>query len=88
MPKLVVVVEKDAKGKLWEYAFSSADLANKRNVFENTPLILHKYNPPSNLRDKTVFVGRRQKDVLTISVLSASDDIAISQKVKGKAKVN
>jgi len=63
MPKIVVIVEKDETGRLWNYVLPEEDLAGNLNAFSGRSLLIHQSDfrqdesvPVEDVRDKSSLV--------------------------------
>jgi len=83
MPKLVVMVEKDDTGKLWDYAFAEKDRVSVKNSFETTPLLIHKTGF-SESDSQRVQAAPAEKDFITMDVIPLQEEAQEYIKVKKK----
>jgi len=52
VPKLTVVVDKDETGKIWNYSLTQENMANIKNLFGKTSLLIHKPDILENSNQK------------------------------------
>lgn len=83
MTKLVVLVEKDGTGKIWNYAFTKKDWINNLNSFDTTPLLIHKSGVLGNspLRGQT---APAHGEHITIGVLPPPEEVRSYVKTRRK----
>lgn len=75
MPKLVVMVEKDGQGKLWDYVFTQKDCGTDASSFGPTRFLIHK---SAQLEDITPLVHRAssREDHVEIGVIQQHEEKA------------
>jgi len=84
MLKLVVMVEKDDTGKLWDYTFAEKDGVSVKNSFETTPLLIHKTGFSESDSQRVQAAAPAEKDFITMGVIPLQEEAQEYIKVKKK----
>ena len=54
MPKIVVMVEKDETGRLWDYVLQEKELSGIPNAIASRPIWIHRVDDIENVKYETV----------------------------------
>lgn len=83
MPKLVVLVEKDDRGKIWEHLLTQEDWRNCQSAFETAPLFIHKPDYSDNGPRRAQKVST-QEETVTVSALPQREKARNYVKIRKK----
>jgi hypothetical protein len=84
MPKLVVVVEKDDTGKLWNYVSTEEELARNQNSFGANPLWVHKSDSSGDSSQVVRPTEPTEEEHVTLRVLPPREEARAHTRIKGK----
>ena len=84
MPKLVVLVEKDDTGKLWNYIFTEQDWVRNQNSFGTTSQWVHKSDSSENSPQCVRPTEPTEKDHVTIGLLLPRQEASAGAQIRYK----
>ena len=84
VPKLVVVVDKDDTGKLWNYVFTEEELVRGQNSFGAASLWVHKPDLSGASSQDILPTEPAEEDHLTVGLLLAYDDAPVHKRIQKK----
>jgi len=79
MPRLVVLVQKDDNGRLWDFVFPQQDWASSCNCFGNASLLIHKADYPETVPQHAQ-AAPAQEDSVTVGVLAPEEAPELSKR--------
>ena len=74
MPKLIVVVDKDDTGKLWNYVSTEEELVRNQESFRGGSLWIHKPEPPVDTSQNAGPAELAAEDKVTVGVLPPHEE--------------
>jgi hypothetical protein len=74
MPKIVVVVDKDDTGKLWNYVSTEEELVRNQKSFGAGPLWIHKPEPPEDTSRVARPTELAAEDKVTVGMLQPHEE--------------
>jgi len=85
MLKLVVLVEKDDTGKLWNYIFTEEEeWVRNQNSFGTTPQWVHKFSSSENSPQYVRPTEPTEKDHVTLGLLPPREEARTHTRIKEK----
>jgi hypothetical protein len=85
MPKLIVLVEKDDTGKLWNYIFTEDEWAHSHNSFRGAPQLIHKSDSPERTLEYTHPTEPAEKETLTLRLLTPDEEPKTTTRTQNKS---
>jgi hypothetical protein len=84
VPKLIIMVDKDNTGKLWNYIFTEEEWAHNQNSFETTPQWIHKSGSSGNISQLARPTEPTEKDHVTVGLLPPHEEARAHTRTKKK----
>jgi len=83
VPKLVVVVDKDDTGKVWNYIFTE-DAIRNQNSFGTASLWIHNSGSPENSLERVRPIEPIEESRVTLGILPQHEEARAHARIKKK----
>jgi len=84
MPKLLVVVDKDDTGKLWNYVTTEEELVRNQQSYGAGSLWIHKRKPPVYSSQNAGPAEHAAEDRVIVGVLTPNEEAPPRPRIKKK----
>lgn len=86
MPKLIVLVEKDDTGKLWNYMIAEDEWPRCHDSFRTTPQWLHKPASSERILEHKHPAEPAEKETLTLHLLTPDEESKATTRTQNKSR--
>jgi hypothetical protein len=84
VPKLIIMVDKDNTGKLWNYIFTEEERAHNQNFFGTTPQWIHKSGSSGNISQPARPTEPTEEDHVTLGLIPPREEARTHTRIKKK----